>query len=157
MADFPMFDPVLAVWGSILFIFLLVEMLQLRGNFFSFALGAAGALVCWALGLDIPVQAGVFVVVSALSFFLLRPLFIRKADKNSTRHAEGIEALVGLDGQVIQKVDGTSGTGRVDIDGRPVKAIPVDRNQKYNVGDHIEVVDVEDDFLVVRKYKKNRK
>ena len=157
MSEFPMFDPVLAVWGSILFVFLLIEMLQLRGNFFSFALGAVGALICWALGLDVPIQAGVFVVVSALSFFLLRPLFIRKADKNATRHAEGIETLIGLTGQVIQKIDGSSRTGRVDIDGRPVKAIPVDPNQKYNVGDLIEVVDVEDDYLVVRKYKKNRK
>ena len=153
----PLLDPVLIAWGVALFIFALVELLQLRGNFFSFALGSIGALVCWALGLSIPIQIGAFVVVTALSFLLLRPLFVRQADKNTKRHAEGIEEFIGMDGKVIQKVDANSRTGRVEIDGRPVKALPVDRAQKYNVGDHIEVVDVDDDFLVIRKYRKNRK
>ena len=157
MAEYPLVDPILIGWGAALFVLALIEMLQLRGNVFPFALGAAGAFICRLLNVDILIQVVVFAIVSALSFLLIRPIFIRKADQNAKRHATGIEEFIGADGQVIQKVDGNSRTGRVEIDGRPVKALPVDPNQKYNVGDHIEVVDVEDDFLVVRKYRKNRK
>ncbi len=147
---------ILVLWGLVLFGCGIGEMVLLRGNLFHFSLGALGAIVCYLLGFDVPIQAAVFAVVTLVSFLVLKPLFNRLASRNATVHEEGLDLLVGLEGKVIAKIDMDAGTGRVDIDGRPVKAIPVDPQQKYNVGDRIFVTGLDGDRLVVRKAKKRK-
>ena len=147
---------ILVLWGLILFGCAIVEMLQLRGNFFNFSLGALGATICFVLGFDPLIQVAAFAAVTALSFLVLRPLFLKISARNATVHEEGLDLLVGLDGKVISKIDVTAGTGRVDINGRPVKAIPVDPQQKYNVGDLVHVTALDGDRLVVRKARKRK-
>ncbi|MDO4533439.1 MAG: NfeD family protein [Coriobacteriia bacterium] len=147
---------VILLWGFITFGFGIAELVLLRGNFFHFSLGGVGALICYLLGMEFPIQLAVFVVVTLLSFLLLRPLFFRIADKNATVHEEGLDLLVGLEGVVIQKIDVDADTGRIDINGRPVKAIPVDPLQKYNVGDRVEATGLEGDRLIVRKARKRK-
>jgi len=147
---------ILVLWGLVLFGCGIGEMVLLRGNLFHFSLGALGAIVCYLLGFDVPIQAAVFAVVTLVSFLVLKPLFNRLASRNATVHEEGLDLLVGLEGKVIAKIDMDAGTGRVDIDGRPVKAIPVDPQQKYNVGDRIFVTGLDGDHLVVRKAKKRK-
>jgi membrane protein implicated in regulation of membrane protease activity len=154
--EYNAFNAILGLWGLILFGFAIIEMVQLRGIFFNFSLGAIGAIICYVLGIDFPIQVAVFAVVTALSFLLLRPLFLKFSAKNATVHEEGLELLVGLEGKVISKIDVSAGTGRIDINGRPVKAIPVDPQQKYNVGDLVEVTALEGDQLVVRKARKHK-
>ena len=144
------------LWGFIVFGFGIAELVLLRGNFFHFSLGGVAAVVCLMLGIEFPIQVAAFVVVTGLSFLLLRPLFNRIADKNATVHEEGLDLLVGLEGKVIQKIDMDAGTGRIDINGRPVKAIPVDPLQKYNVGDRVEATGLEGDQLIVRKARKRK-
>lgn len=148
------FDLVFGIWFLILFGFAVAEMLKLRGNYFPFALGALGGLICYVMGLDILFQIIAFAAVSAVSFLALRPLFIRFARHNASRGEEGLDQLVGLEGRVIAKIDMSSDTGRVQVAERPVKARPVDPQQKYNVGDRIVVADVDGDMLVVKKAKK---
>ena len=155
--EYNAFNLVLGIWGLILFGCGIVEMVKLNGNFFHFSLGAIGAVICYLLGLDLMIQIIVFVVVTGLSFLLLRPLFIRFSDRNATVHEEGLDLLVGLEGRVIAKIDTAAGTGRVDINGRPVKAIPVDPQQKYNVGDRVVATALDGDQLVVKKAKKRSK
>lgn len=150
------FDAILGLWGLILFACAIGEMVLLRGFLFHFSIGAIGAVICYAMGLDFIVQAAVFAVVTALSFLLLRPLFLKFSDRNATVHETGLELLVGLEGKVIAKIDVAAGTGRVDINGRPVKAVPVDPQQKYNVGDHIVVTGLDGDQLIVRKAKRRK-
>ena len=152
--EYNAFNLVLGIWGLILFGCGIVEMVKLNGNFFHFSLGALGAIVCYMLDVDLVIQIVVFAVVTGLSFLLLRPLFKRLASKNEVVHEVGLDLLVGLEGQVIAKIDVSAGTGRVDINGRPVKAVPVDPQQKYNVGDRVVVTALEGDQLVVKKAKK---
>lgn len=148
---------IILLWGFITFGFAIAELVLLRGDFFHFSLGGVGAIICHVLDLDILIQVAVFVVVSGLSFLLLRPLFRKIAEKNATVHEEGLDLLVGLEGKVIQKIDMDAGTGRVDINGRPVKAVPADPQQKYNVGDLMVVTALDGDKLVVKKAKKTKK
>lgn len=147
---------IILLWGFITFGFAIAELVLLRGDFFHFSLGGVGAIICHVQGLDFTVQAAVFVVVSGLSFLLLRPLFRKVAAKNATVHEEGLDLLVGLEGRVIQKIDMDVGTGRIDVNGRPVKAIPVDPQQKYNVGDRVESTGLDGDRLIVRKARKRK-
>ena len=154
--DYNAFVFVVGLWGLVLFGFAIAEMVSLRGNCFHFSLGAIAALTCYYTGHDVPVQIGAFVLVSAISFLVLRPLFRKIANKNSVRHEEGLDELVGLEGKVIAKIDVDADTGRVEVEGRPVKAIPEDPRQKYNVGDHVLVTDYDGDLLIVKKLPKKQ-
>lgn len=154
--EYNAFNAILGLWGLILFACAIAEMVTLRGNLFHFSVGAAGAAACFALGQDFVVQVIVFAVLTALSFLLLRPLFLRISSRNAVKHEVGLDLLVGLEGKVIAKVDVDAGTGRVDINGRPVKAVPVDPKQKYNVGDRIVVTGLDGDMLIVKKALKRR-
>lgn len=151
------FNIVIGFWTVVLFAFAIAEMVKLTGNFFHFTLGGVAAIVAYLLGYDILIQIIAFAVVTGLSFLLLRPLFLRFANKNATVHEAGLDLLVGLEGKVIAKIDMSADSGRVDINGRPVKAIPVDPQQKYNVGDRIVVTGLEGDKLIVKKAKKRTK
>ena len=144
------------LWGFIIFGFGIAELVLLRGNFFHFSLGGVAAVICLVLGIEFPIQVAAFVVVTALSFLLLRPLFQKVAARNATVHEEGLDLLVGFQGKVISKIDVAADTGRVDINGRAVKAIPVDPQQKYNVGDSVVVTGLEGDKLVVKRAKKRK-
>lgn len=150
-------DVIIAIWSGIIFIFGIIEMVKLTGDFFHFSLGGLAALICYFLGFELLVQVIAFVAVAGVSFLLLRPLFIRLADRNATAHEVGLDLLVGLEGLVISKVDMDAGTGRVDINGRPVKAVPVDPSQKYNVGDRVVATGLDGDHLIVKKARKRTK
>ena len=148
---------ILALWSAIIMAFGIVELVKLSGNFFHFSIGGLCALACNLLGFDFVIQVVAFAVATGLSFLVLRPLFRRMAAKNATVHEEGLDLLIGLEGKVIAKIDMDAGTGRIDINGRPVKAIPVDPQQKYNVGDLVEVTDLEGDQLVVRTARQHKR
>ncbi|MDO4889977.1 MAG: NfeD family protein [Coriobacteriaceae bacterium] len=154
--EYNAFNLVLGIWGFILFLFAIIEMVQLRGIFFHFSLGALAAIVCYVMNLELTVQIAAFAIVTAVSFLLLRPLFLRFARKNATVHEEGLDLLVGFEGKVIAKIDVSAGTARVEINGRPVKAVPVDPQQKYNVGDRVVVTGLDGDQLIVKKAKKRK-
>ena len=155
--EYNAFNFIMGLWTVVLFVSALVEMLKLTGNFFHFSLGAIAALVCYVLGLDFIIQVVAFAAVTGLSFLLLRPVFIRVANKNATKHEQGLDLLVGFEGKVISKIDVQANTGRVDINGRAAKAIPVDPQQKYNVGDRVVVTGLEGDKLIVKKARKRTK
>lgn len=143
----------LALWSIIAFVLLLLELQQMEGNLLPFAIGGVGGAVAWAMGLDFPLQVAVFAAVSAVAFLVVRPLFRRKLARSATSHMKGLDLLVGLEGTVISKIGGEE-TGRVEINGRPAKAVPVDPQQQYNIGDKIVVTALEGDTLVVKKSKR---
>lgn len=147
-------DLILVLWSVVAFAFFVLEYWRMSGNFLAFAIGALGALAAWVLGQDMLIQVAVFAVLSIVSFLLIRPLYQRKLFNSSKSHAEGLELLVGREGTVISKIAGAESPGRVDIDGRPAKAIPVDPQQRYNVGDRVVVKDLDGDTLVVKKAKR---
>jgi membrane protein implicated in regulation of membrane protease activity len=147
-------DLLLVAWSLVIFGFGIAEYLRMDGNCFPFALGGLGGIVAWGLKMELLVQGAAFVVVSALAFLLLRPLYKRVLDDSTTKHAEGLDLLVGLEAKVIAKVGGDDDTGRVEINGIAAKAVPVDPQQKYNVGDRIVVTALDEDTLVVKKAKK---
>lgn len=143
-----------ALWSALALLFLILEYWRMSGNLFSFGLGSVAGVFAWVLGQDFPIQLAAFAVVSAISFLLLRPLYRRKLADSESSHAEDLDLLVGLEGSVISKIAGEDNPGRVQVRGRAAKAIPVDPQQQYNVGDRIVVTEVILDTLVVKKAKR---
>lgn len=81
-----------------------------------FVAGAVAAMVAAMLGAGVMVQAGVFIVVSALALALTRPL-VRRWTKTRTV-ATNADRVLGQTAKVIETVDNDNSMGAVYVDGK---------------------------------------
>lgn len=143
----------LFVWAGIALIFIFMEASRFYGDHFPFAIGALAGLVCWLLKLGLVVEIIAAVVVTALSWFLLRPLFHKLMDKEEKSTYLDPEEWVGKEAVVTLKVDITvyENNGRVRVGDHEVRARALDPKMKYNVGDRVKIVDVDKNCAIVKK------
>lgn len=76
----------------------------------------ASAIAAW-LGADLYWQVGVFIVVSLVSFFTVRPILTRTMLNKGKPTPTGAAALIGRTTKVTEGIPGGLDTGRVKIDG----------------------------------------
>jgi membrane protein implicated in regulation of membrane protease activity len=106
------------------------------------ATGGVAAAIAAGFGAGLPVQIGTFVVVSALSLALLRPI-IRKHMLPAIAGADetiGQKAMEGAPGTVLEKVTGDAGL--VKVDGELWTARVYDATQEIEPGERIRVIEV---------------
>ena len=101
------------------------------------AAGAAGA------GAPVPVQAGVFVVVSALTLAVVRPALRRRQESSPVDM--GLEAMQGAPAVVVEQVD--TEHGMVRIGGELWQARSVEST--HPPGERVRIVDVSDGTVLV--------
>jgi len=111
------------------------------------SLCAAGA--AW-LGWSVPAQVIVFAVACVVSFVTLRPLLKRTLQKGGKGQATGIEALIGRQTKVMERIPTAPDTGRVQVDGDSWRASSVDE-QPIEQGTMVRVVRVESTTLIVQR------
>ncbi|MEU2925032.1 NfeD family protein [Streptomyces sp. NPDC007251] len=115
-------------------------------EFGMFAVGAVAAAVAAALGFDAVLQVLVFVVVSVALIAVVRPI----AARHSRQHpqlATGIDALKGRQAVVLERVDGSG--GRIKLAGEVWSARALDTGRAYEVGQEVDVVDIEGATAIV--------
>lgn len=105
-----------AVWLIALIILVVGEAVTVGLTFIWFAVGALGALIVTVLGGGIWLQVLVFLVLSALSLALVRPLASRFL--KTSRTPTNADRVIGKTATVIQTIDNTTGTGQVNISGQ---------------------------------------
>jgi membrane protein implicated in regulation of membrane protease activity len=105
------------------------------------ALGAAAAAATAGLGGDVVLQVVVFAVVSFALIAVVRPVAAR-------HRATGVEALKGKQAIVLERVD-SSGGGRIKLGGEIWSARALDIGQAYEVGQEVDVVDIEGATAIV--------
>lgn len=106
------------------------------------AAGGVAAAIAAGFGAGLPVQIGTFVVVSALSLAVLRPI-IRKHMLPAIAGADetiGMKAMEGAPGTVLEKV--TTDGGLVKVDGELWTARVFDATQEIEPGERIRVIEV---------------
>ncbi|MFE2538376.1 NfeD family protein [Streptomyces sp. NPDC059371] len=111
------------------------------------SVGAVAGAVAAGLGGGVVVQTLVFVVVSVALIAVVRPI----ATRHRTRRPElatGIEALKGKQAIVLERVD-SSGAGRVKLGGEIWSARSLDGGQAYEVGQEVDVVDIDGATAIV--------
>ena len=81
-----------------------------------FAVGALAALLAAALGAQLWLQVTVFILASALSLVLTRPLARRLLEKHRT--PTNVDRILGQTCEVTEAIDNTAGTGAVYVDGK---------------------------------------
>lgn len=110
------------------------------------AVGAVAAAVIGALGGDAVFQVAVFAAVSIALIAVVRPVAARHRTQRP-QLATGIEALKGKRAVVLERVDGTG--GRIKLAGEVWSARALNAELAYEVGQEVDVVDIEGATAVV--------
>ena len=101
-------------WLIIALIMLIVEALTAGLTTIWFAGGAFAALVCALLDLPVAVQIVIFFIVSICLLVFTRKIFVEKLKTGSQK--TNVDALIGKQAIVIEKIDNLEGRGRIQVD-----------------------------------------
>jgi membrane protein implicated in regulation of membrane protease activity len=129
------------LWVILAVVCLIMELMT--GGFFiiCFAIGALGAAIASLAGGWI-LQLTVFILVSGLSIFLVRPFALRYLHDNKPVAASNADAILGRVGRVSERIE-AGGFGRVAIDGDDWKAQATRCAEDIPEGATVQVVDRE--------------
>ncbi|KUN87396.1 NfeD family protein [Streptomyces griseoruber] len=111
------------------------------------AVGAVAAAIGAGLGLGAVAQVLVFIVVSVALIAVVRPIAARHSAQRP-QLATGVDALKGKQAVVLERVDG-SGNGRIKLAGEIWSARSLDTDRAYEVGEEVDVVDIEGATAIV--------
>ena len=136
------------LWAVIAVLGLIIELSS--GDFFviCFSIGAVGAAVVSPFA-NIYVQLVVFIIVTSLSIFQVRPFALRYLHKNDDNRVSNADALIGRKGRVTETIKAGQ-YGRVAINGDDWKAqsaVPED----IPVGAQVRVVSRESIIITVEQ------
>jgi membrane protein implicated in regulation of membrane protease activity len=107
--------PALA-WAALAIVAAIVEVLIPHFGVIFVTIGAIGAALAAWLGVGLPAQIVIFVIVLLLSLSLLRPRLISRMVGRGV--PSRTEALVGREGVVTLDIDPTIGAGRINVQGQ---------------------------------------
>ena len=111
-----------------------------------FSAGAVAAAAAAALGAPVPLQAGVFVAVSALTVAAVRPA-LRRHQGRPGPVGMGTETMQGAAAVVVEQVDAEQ--GMVKIDGEFWQARSLEGSVTYPPGERVRIVDISAGTAVV--------
>ncbi|MGV9422262.1 NfeD family protein [Streptomyces sp. NPDC003674] len=115
-------------------------------EFGMFAVGAVAAAVVAGLGFGVVIQVLAFVAVSVALIAVVRPIAARHG-RQRPQLATGVDALKGKQAVVMERVDGSG--GRVKLAGEIWSARSLDTGRAYDVGQEVDVVDIEGATAIV--------
>ena len=137
------------MWAVVAVICLILELTA--GDFFiiCLAIGAVGAAIdAGLLGNGIYAQLFVFVVITLLSLFYVRPFAKRYLHKGEDKRISNADALLGRQGRVVETIV-AGGYGRVQIDGDIWKAVTLG-DADIPEGSNVTVIDRESTIITVK-------
>jgi membrane protein implicated in regulation of membrane protease activity len=111
-----------------------------------FSAGALAAAAAAGLGASVPVQGGIFVVVSALTLAAVRPTLRRHLNSKNTVEM-GTATMQGASAVVVEQVD--TERGMVRIDGELWQARALEGFGTHAPGDWVTIVDISDGTVLV--------
>lgn len=118
-------DNLWLIWTLICVLALILEVSSGTVYLLCFAIGAAGSIVASLVWLPFWAQVLVFVVVTAVSVFAVRPVVLRYLHPAEQGRVSNADALMGKTGKVIEPIT-AGGSGYVRIDGDEWKAVTAD-------------------------------
>ncbi|MFP3990373.1 NfeD family protein [Streptomyces sp. E11-3] len=110
------------------------------------AVGAVAAAVTAGLGGGIVLQVVVFAAVSVALIAVVRPIAARHRT-HSPQLPTGVDALKGKQAVVLERIDGDGGL--VKLAGEVWSARPLDSGQSFEVGQRVDVIDIDGATAVV--------
>src|SRR3954469_3403493 len=129
------------VWAVIAVALTVGEVLTVSFYLFPFALGAIGAAVAALVGGGSTLQALTFVLVTALSLGIVRPIARRHISMPPALRT-GTAALVGRTAVVVEDICNDDARGAVRLDGEVWTARAFDEDELIPVGRRVTVMDI---------------
>ena len=142
-------NPALWIWVIIIAACIFAEIATLGLTTIWFAGGAGVALVVSIVGGGIWVQIIVFIIVSVVLMFLVRPY--AKKRFNSKRTATNVDSILGQTGIVIDEINNLMSKGLVKIGGQEWTARSMDSGETIGPGEEVVVERIEGVKVIVRK------
>lgn len=137
------------MWALVAIVCLITELTG--GDFFimCFAIGAALTAVLSFLPIGFYAQLLVFLVLSVLCIFFVRPFALKYLHSHKRERLSNVDALIGQNGRVSEPI-AEGGYGRVAIDGDDWKAVSAD-GQGLEQGAKVKVVGRESVIITVER------
>jgi membrane protein implicated in regulation of membrane protease activity len=138
------------IWIIIAIILFIIEAFQPIFIFACFGLGCLASGLFALLGLGLTSQLIVFSIISIIVFFGVRPFYYKYICHPSRSTPTNVEALVGKEGVVSERIDPQRNKGRVKVGGEDWRGVsqdqtPIDKDAV------ISVVKVDGVKLIVKK------
>lgn len=140
------------IWLAVTIVSIVVEALTMGLTSIWFAIGGLVALIASLLGAPLWLQIILFLVISAVTLLLTRPLAVRYLRPGLKK--TNVEAIPGKTGKVIETILPVEGKGQVLIDGQVWSAKTDGTDSPIEKESLITVVRVEGVKLVVRPTNK---
>ncbi|MFI6928709.1 NfeD family protein [Streptomyces sp. NPDC050287] len=115
-------------------------------EFGMFAVGAVAAAIAASVGGGAVVQVLTFVIVSVALIAVVRPIATRHRTQRP-QLVTGVDALKGRQAVVLERVDGSG--GRIKLAGEVWSARSLDTGRAYDVGQEVDVVEIEGATAIV--------
>jgi len=115
-------------------------------EFGMFAVGAVAAAVAAGFGAGVVIQVLAFVIVSVALIAVVRPIATRHRSQRP-QLATGVDALKGRQAVVLERVDGSG--GRIKLAGEVWSARSLDTGGAFEVGQEVDVVEIEGATAIV--------
>lgn len=103
-------------WLIIFVVLLLIEIATMGLTTIWFAAGALIAFVAALVGFGLPVQIGIFLIVSVILLIVTRPIAVKYFNKE--RQKTNAEELIGKNALVLEEVNTLQALGRVEVAGQ---------------------------------------
>lgn len=103
-------------WLIVFIILIVIEIFTMGLTTIWFAGGALAALLMAFIGLSLPVQVGVFIIVSVILLVVTRPIAVKYFNKE--RLKTNADSLIGQQALVLQDVDTLHAAGLVEVNGQ---------------------------------------
>lgn len=104
-------------------ILLLLEILTAGFLLACFGIACLGTSIAAYMDYSITVQVFVFVFVTIIVFFSIKPLFEKYFFRPRDHKKIGVQALIGRNGIVTDKIQNSKDTGRIQVGGESWKAV----------------------------------
>ena len=116
----------ITIWAAAIVLFLVLEAVTVGIVSIWFALGSICALIAALLGAPTWLQIAWFIVISALTLVLTRPI-VRKY-VNGKKQPTNADRVIGCPAVVTEEIDNLQGRGSVRIDGKEWTARSADES-----------------------------
>lgn len=142
------------IWLAVLVVLLIVEIQTMALTTVWFAGGSLAAIVAVKCGANLAVQITVFLTVSLVVLFLLRPRVVKKF--NVKREKTNADGLIGKQAKVTQTVNNKENTGQAIINGQEWTARAEDNDEIIEVDTWVKIVDIKGVKLILSKNKEEK-
>lgn len=134
-------------WLGLALVLAAVEAATVDLTFLMLSGGALAASLAAALGVNVPFQIVIGLVVASLLVAVVRPLVKRRFMSDENLHGIGTPSLVGREARVLQTV--TEWDGRVKLAGDTWSARTPDGARQCRPGEEVTVVAIEGATAIV--------